>query len=80
MGRTGSGARFPVCNRCLLPPRSRRPTFSEVVAELVQIEVDFRLQCHRTSKRDSSGSGAGSLSNSRPGSPERRQLHSASLG
>lgn len=51
-----------------------RPSFEEVDGELVHIEVEFRLACHRTaagSKRASSGSTAGaSAPPSRPGSPQ----------
>jgi hypothetical protein len=51
-----------------------RPSFEEVDAELVRIEVEFRLACHRTaagSKRASSASTAGaSAPTSRPGSPQ----------
>lgn len=59
---------------CVLTPCRRRPSFEEVDAELVRIEMEFRLACHRTataSKRTSTTSqSGGSAPPSRPGSPE----------
>ncbi|KAI3434599.1 hypothetical protein D9Q98_002667 [Chlorella vulgaris] len=65
-----------LAERCWHQDPGRRPGFEEVDAELVRVEMEFRLACHRTatnSKRASATSaGGGSVPSSRPSSPQPR--------